>query len=243
MQNRLSLHKKRLTNAGLTGFFMGKSGWYLLLLTITCLLCTPLVSVAKMFVCVDGKGNEHYTNIVSSGNCHPLQQRQGITRRPGEGGSVRFATTLRGRLKADSSTYDHHIRRSSRLYNVDPYLIKAVIKTESDFDCYALSTKGAQGLMQLMPATAKELNVRNPFNPYENIDGGTRYLKDMLNIFDGNVALSLAAYNAGPTLVRRLQRIPRNSETVRYVKKVLAYYKGYRGYLPGGTVLASGNKE
>lgn len=196
-----------------------------------------------MYVCVDANGKEHYTNIIASDNCQPLQKRQGITRRPEGGSSSRLATTLRGRLQADASTYDHHIRRSSRRYNVDPYLIKAVIKTESDFDCYALSTMGAQGLMQLMPGTAKELDVRNPFNPYENIDGGTRYLKNMLDLFEGNLTLSLAAYNAGPTLVKRLQRVPRNAETVRYVKKVLAHYKGYRGYLPGDTVLAAGNKK
>lgn len=223
---------------------MGKKlYWSFLLLCTTLLPFMPQRSVAQMYVCQDASGKEHYTNIISTENCKPLQIRERITRRPGGDGSARRATTLRGRLQADSSTYDHHIRRSSRLYNVDPFLIKAVIKTESDFDCFALSKKGAQGLMQLMPATAKELNVRNPFNPYENIDGGTRYLRDMLELFDGNVALSLAAYNAGPTLVRRLQRIPRNSETVRYVKKVLAYYKGYRGYLPGDTVLASGNKK
>ncbi len=223
---------------------MGKKiYWSFLLVCTTLLPLAPQKSVAEMHVCVDANGKEHYTNIIATDNCKPLQTRKRITRRPEGDSNSRRVTTFRQHLQADSSTYDHHIRRSSRLYNVDPFLIKAVIKTESDFDCYALSKKGAQGLMQLMPGTAKELNVRNPFNPYENIDGGTRYLRDMLELFDGNVALSLAAYNAGPTLVRRLQRIPRNSETVGYVKKVLAYYKGYRGNLPGDTVLAPANKK
>jgi soluble lytic murein transglycosylase-like protein len=112
----------------------------------------------------------------------------------------------------------------------------AVIKTESDFDQFALSKTGAQGLMQLMPETARELNVLNPFNPHENIDGGTRYLRRMLDLFDGNLRLSLAAYNAGPTLVGRLQKVPRIPETIRYVKKVLAHYKKYRGSVPQSTV-------
>lgn len=187
---------------------------------------------AQMFICVDAAGRTQYTNMNSSGDCRPLRKRVGITRRPGTQGSSWNATTLRGRLQRNPSAYDHHISRSSHRYNVDPNLIKAVIKTESDFDCYALSKKGAQGLMQLMPATARELKVRNPFNPSENIDGGTRYLRNMLDIFDGNVPLSLAAYNAGPTRVKRLQKIPRIPETRRYVRKVLAYYKSYRGSLP-----------
>jgi soluble lytic murein transglycosylase-like protein len=197
------------------------------------LLLLPQQSKAQMYVCVGGDGKTQYTNMNSSGNCRPLRQRSGIIRRPGNGGSFKRQVSHRRLVSSNSSSYDQHINRSSRRYNVDPYLIKAVIKAESDFDRYALSKKGAQGLMQLMPATAKELHVRNPFNPLENIDGGTRYLRDMLKMFNGNVELSLAAYNAGPTLVRRLQRIPANTETVRYVKKVLAHYKGYRGSLPG----------
>jgi soluble lytic murein transglycosylase-like protein len=188
---------------------------------------------AEMYVCVDRNGKTSYTNIITSQNCHPLRDRPGIRRRPNTLSSrPSQSTTLRSRLQAKSSSYDRHISRSSKRYDVDPFLIKAVIKTESDFDCFAISKAGAQGLMQLMPATAKELNVQNPFNPYENIDGGTRYLRDMLDIFDGNVPLSLAAYNAGPTRVMRLQKIPRIPETIRYVKKVLAHYKGYRGSLP-----------
>jgi len=192
----------------------------------------PLKIQAEMFVCVDAAGKVSYTNMNTSSSCRPLRDKIGITRRPSTQTRIWKTTTLRSRLQANSSTYDHHINRSSRRYDVDPFLIKAVIKTESDFDCYALSKAGAQGLMQLMPETAKELKVRNPFNPHENIDGGTRYLRDMLDIFNGNIPLSLAAYNAGPTLVKRLQKIPRIPETRRYVKKVLRYYNSYRGSLP-----------
>lgn len=203
-----------------------------LTLSVGCLLLFSLQELkAEMFVCVDAAGKTQYTNMNGSGNCRPLRKRVGITRRPGSQSSSWQVSTLRGRLQRDTSSYDHHISQSSQRYNVDPYLIKAVIKTESDFDCYALSKKGAQGLMQLMPGTAREMNVRNPFNPYENIDGGTRYLRNMLDIFDGNVPLSLAAYNAGPNRVKRLQKIPRIPETIRYVNKVLAYYKLYRDSL------------
>jgi len=197
---------------------------------------------AELHICIDAAGKKSYTNVITSGNCQPLRSRAGINRRP-QAQSNSSPTTLRGRLKGNSSSYDLHINRSARRYNVDPYLIKAVIKTESDFDCYALSKAGAQGLMQLMPGTAKELNVRNPFNPYENIDGGTRYLRNMLKIFNGNLQLSLAAYNAGPTLVKRLQRIPRIPETERYIQKVLRHYKGYRGSLPQSQVYLAGSKE
>lgn len=207
------------------------------IISVACLLLFSMQELkAEVFICVDAAGKVQYTNMSSSGNCRPLRKRVGITRRPGSQGSSWKAKSLRGHLQRDTSSYDHHISQSSQRYNVDPYLIKAVIKTESDFDCYALSKKGAQGLMQLMPETARELNVRNPFNPYENIDGGTRYLRKMLDIFDGNVSLSLAAYNAGPTRVKRLQRIPRIPETIRYVNKVLAYYKAYRGSLPRSNV-------
>ena len=199
---------------------------------------------AGMYVCTDASGKVQYTNMNASGSCRPMVSRPRGTRRPGVSSSSKIPATYRQRASRDPSAYDHYIRQVSRRYNVDPYLIKAVIKTESDFDCYALSKKGAQGLMQLMPGTAKELKVRNPFNPRENIDGGTRYLRNMLELFDGNLSLSLAAYNAGPTLVKRLQRIPRIPETVNYVRKVLGHYKNYRGAVPRSNVrLAASHKK
>ena len=104
-----------------------------------------------------------------------------------------------------------------------------MIRAESSFDRYAVSKRGAQGLMQLMPDTAKHLEVVDPFNPSQNIEGGRRYLRYLLDAFDQELPLTLAAYNAGPTLVKRINRIPRIPETVKYVRRVMDYYKEYRG--------------
>jgi soluble lytic murein transglycosylase-like protein len=120
------------------------------------------------------------------------------------------------------------ISEASVKYGLDPHLIKAVIRAESDFDHRAVSPKGALGLMQLMPATAEELNVGNPFDPEENILGGARYLSDLLKRFGQDQNLALAAYNAGPGRVESSGGVPRIAETENYVKKVMAYYKEYK---------------
>ncbi|MEN8188855.1 MAG: lytic transglycosylase domain-containing protein [Thermodesulfobacteriota bacterium] len=180
--------------------------------------------LAKMYTYVDSKGKTHYTNAP---NRKSRLYKPSLTsqRRPG---TIRYPR-VSGYSGHWNGSYDHYIDQVANRYNIDPHLIRAVIKTESNFNRFAQSRKGAQGLMQLMPGTANDLNVRNPFNPVENIDGGTRYLRNLLNDFNGDLVLSLAAYNAGPTRVKQINRVPRIPETVRYVSKVLAYYKGYKG--------------
>ncbi len=109
-------------------------------------------------------------------------------------------------------------------YQVDPMLIKAIARVESCFDPHAVSVAGAQGLMQLMPATAAELNVSEPFNERQNLMGGSQYIAKMLEQFNNDLDLALAAYNAGPGTVRRYQGIPPYKETKRYVKQVQHHY-------------------
>lgn len=117
--------------------------------------------------------------------------------------------------------------RAARRYRLDPALLKAIAKAESNFDPRAVSSKGAMGLMQLMPATAKAYGVRNPFNPEENVLGAAAFLKELFEEF-GDVRLVLAAYNAGPERVRTYGGVPPYPETRTYIQRVLKFWRLYR---------------
>jgi soluble lytic murein transglycosylase-like protein len=127
-----------------------------------------------------------------------------------------------------SKSFDDFIMSASTRHSIDADLIRAVIKTESDFNSNARSSKGAMGLMQLMPDTARQHNVLDAYNPLENIEGGVRHLRLLISRYRGNLELSLAAYNAGINAVERYGGIPPYAETRQYVRRVLRFYEGYR---------------
>ena len=201
---------------------------FLLIFTGVLALLMPVVEGrADMFVCSDGRGSTQFTNAPTGQDCKPFVPAQRYIESAPSVFRVVGGKGSKGG-KRSSIAYDRYIQRVGRMYNVDPYLIKAVICTESDFNHRAVSKKGAQGLMQLMPGTAADLQVDNPFNPGQNIDGGVRFLRSLLDTFDGNLVLSLAAYNAGPGLVKRTGGVPRIPETLDYVRKVLSQYRVYK---------------
>ena len=134
--------------------------------------------------------------------------------------SSQIKTGTKERLAIERS-----ISKAASRYDLPPRLIKGIIKAESNFQVCAVSHAGAQGLMQLMPGTAKELGVENPFDIDQNIDGGSRYLRKMLDNFDGDIRLALAAYNAGPGTVRKYEGDVPYQETKQYVARVLRFSK------------------
>jgi soluble lytic murein transglycosylase-like protein len=132
---------------------------------------------------------------------------------------------------------DAAIEQAAARHNVDPNLVRSVIKVESNFNPNAVSRKGAMGLMQLMPQTARSLNVNNPFDPEQNVDAGVRHLKKLLESYGGDVRLTLAAYNAGSGAVARSAGVPRFSETQNYVKRITNLY--YGGSEPGSRIIGN----
>lgn len=222
-----------------------------LCLTVLLLLviALPVSAGAAMYAYVDARGICHYTNVPGTGR-YKLSERpprrvgspedqliRTITRRSSSGlapanlarrGYLRRPVYYSRSFRTAPQTINRYIQLAAMDHQVDPLLIKAVIKAESNFDPNAISPKGAQGLMQLMPGTARDLEVDDPFDPIQNINGGTRYLRSLLDNFNGNVALSLAAYNAGPGRVAPYGVIPNIPETQDYVAKVLEHYRSYK---------------
>jgi len=167
----------------------------------------PTNLLAALYTYVDEVGVQHFTNV-------PTNPRYRMVER----------NTFSPLLSRLITKYDDDIQAISREHGIDPALVRCIIRVESGFNPLAISMKGAQGLMQLMPATAQDLKVTNPFHPRENIRGGVRYLRYLLNLFSGDLVLALAAYNAGENVVLRYRSVPPYPETMAYVQKVLGLY-------------------
>jgi soluble lytic murein transglycosylase-like protein len=185
--------------------------WFLLV------LC-PALAAARVRVVVGADGRKQ---IIDDGAA-------ARPRASASGSKARYATTLR----QPEAHVELMISRHSDAQQLDPKLVKALIQAESNFNERAVSRKGAMGLMQLMPDTARQLKVSDPFDPDQNVRGGTTYLRRMLDRFAGRLEFAVAAYNAGPGAVERHGGIPPFRETRDYVRKVLALYRGEDVGLP-----------
>ena len=173
-------------------------------------LLAPAGLQAEIYQYVSPNGTISLTNVPSDARYRKIEVE-----------SARFHSILSER------ELEPLIKRHSSQQQLHPALIRAVIKAESNFDPRAVSRAGAIGLMQLMPQTAVRLDVRDMFDPDENVGGGTKYLRQLLDRFHGNLPLALAAYNAGENIVDRYQSLPPIDETRQYVRKVLRYYRTF----------------
>jgi soluble lytic murein transglycosylase len=192
---------------------------------LTALAWTGLIPASKgraeIFRYLAPDGSVHYSNV-------PVERGY---RRYTIRSNVGF-TTLRSVSTHDRNRFYRLIDDTALRYRMDPALVRAVVRAESDYDPRAVSSAGALGLMQLMPGTAQDLEVRNPFDPEENVRGGVQYLRYLLDRFNGDTALALAAYHAGEQNVDRHNGIPPIEATRTYVKRVLKFHKGYLRTMP-----------
>ncbi|MEW5949607.1 MAG: transglycosylase SLT domain-containing protein [Thermodesulfobacteriota bacterium] len=191
---------------------------FLLFLTILT-IAGPISAQADIYCFTDSEGVVHFTDV-------PNDERYRVFLRTGK--TMERTSYSYAALSGDIKRYDPVIHAACRRFGVDTNLVRAIIKAESNFNYLALSPKGARGLMQLMPQTAQEMAVFDIFDPAENIYGGVKYLKRLLGMFDGNIPLALAAYNAGPDRVGNRKQIPMIKETQDYVQRVLLYFRNYK---------------
>ncbi|MGO9377304.1 MAG: transglycosylase SLT domain-containing protein [Dissulfurispiraceae bacterium] len=193
-----------------------------------------LNAYADMYQSVSNDGTVLYTNVPASHSKVVVKEHE-----PKRTTAVK--TVVKTAVKTASKTvwnkkqacgeFRNIAEEKARKHNVDPKLVSAVIGAESNWNPMAVSQKGAIGMMQLMPKTASDMGVCNPLNPEENIEGGVKYLKHLLDRFNGNLTLALAAYNAGPARVEKDRGVPAIPETVNYVKRVMNEYSGGTGWL------------
>jgi hypothetical protein len=181
-------------------------------LVIVLLLFFGQPAVADIYMDVDKEGVMHFTNVPTSTDYQVFVRERPKRKAPG----------------MDANRFDRFIDEAAALHGVDFPLIKAVIRAESGFDPKAVSRKGAMGLMQIMPENLDAFRVYDPFDPWQNIMGGARYLKSLIQRFNGQIPLALAAYNAGPRMVDTYQGIPPIPETEAYVKKVMTFFRMYK---------------
>ena len=182
-------------------------------------------AMADIFTFKDERGVVHFTNIKGLDPRYKLLRREGSSPVPGSG----IAAHVYMPSQAEIARYSSIVETAARTYGVDKALVHAVISAESGYNPQAVSRTGARGLMQLMPDTAKRYGVQNVHDPMENIMGGVRYLRDLLTLFNGNLELAIAAYNAGENAVIRAgNRIPPYAETVQYVPKVIGFYHKFQ---------------
>jgi len=193
--------------------------------TLGMAVLAPHDAAADIYSYTDAEGVMHFSNrprgdgkfkLYLKTPTRPTPARTGAPVMPSDRSPERYAR------------YSEWIRQAATLYQIPEQLVRAVIKCESDYDPRALSPAGAMGLMQLIPETALRMQVRDPWDPRENIFGGTRYLRVLANMFNGDLELTIAAYNAGEGAVSRYGGIPPFEETQAYVVNVVSYYRRYR---------------
>lgn len=186
---------------------------------------TAGIAHADIFRYVDADGTVHFTNV-------PQDSRYKVylkEKRAPDPVTDTLASEIRHYDEKDRARYAKPIQDAARATRLEPALIHAVISAESGYNPFARSRKGAAGLMQLMPETARRYGVKNRLDPAQNISGGARYLRDLIRMFNNDMQLAIAAYNAGENaVVRAGNRIPPFSETMTYVPRVMTYYRKYR---------------